>query len=121
MSNERRREPRMEREEWLFIKQVFSGNPEYGQAILRARTADLSGGGLRLIASREIPVGSRLELWLELRGRKSKFLLVSEVCWCEQAEGAETWSLGVALKDAPGSDWSLWRLMFPSSLAPDEL
>jgi hypothetical protein len=121
MPGERRREPRLEREERLFVKQVSSGNPEYGQSILKARTADLSAGGLRLIASREIPVGTRLELWLELSGRRAKFFLASDVCWCEQAEDDETWSLGVALKEAPGSDWSQWQLMFPSGLAPDEL
>jgi Tfp pilus assembly protein PilZ len=121
MPSDRRKEPRLEREERLFIKQVFSGDPEYGQAIFKASTADLSAGGLCLIASREIPEGARLELWLELRGRKAKFFLVSEVCWCKQAEDAETWSLGVALKDAPSSDLSQWQLMFPSSLAPDEL
>jgi hypothetical protein len=121
MPRERRKEPRLDREEKLFIKQVFSGNPEYGQAILKACTADLSARGLCLVASREILVGTRLELWLEHRERKAKFFLASDVCWCRQAEDAETWSLGVALKGAPGSDLSQWQIMFPTSLEPDEL
>ena len=60
MSNERRREPSLERQERLFIKQVFSGNLEYRQVKPKARTADLSAGSLRLISSRVIPWAASL-------------------------------------------------------------
>lgn len=121
ISSDRRREPRLDREERLFIRQVSSSNPDFEQAILRGKTVDLSAGGLCLISSKEIPAGTRLELWVELQGRKAKFMLNSAVRWCKRKEGTEAWTVGVVLVDVPGSDWSRWQLMFPSVLVHDEL
>ena len=53
-----------------------------------ARTVDLSGGGMALISSREIPVGCRLDVWIDL-GEPGILPMKGEARWLERLDIGE--------------------------------
>lgn len=105
--HDRRTHWRTLRTETLFMQLRVSVPGGEERRTLRCESADLSRGGLRIAVATEVPVGSLIEAWIKVQGEPSNFYLVGQVRWCTaQAQGAE---IGVALKDAPGTDYKTWR------------
>ncbi|MCB1663162.1 MAG: PilZ domain-containing protein [Pseudomonadales bacterium] len=111
-ADERRGELRGVREERLFVKVLdCEVNPEVTDTTLSSSTLDVSASGMRLVLSGEVPAGTLLELWVEIRGCPGKFLLTGKVKWC-RANG-EDFICGVELIDnGEESDWGDWQDLF---------
>lgn len=69
---------------------------------------NLSGDGMAFIASRPLPVGTRLDLWLDIRSRTGKFFLSAEVMWSERIDDG-SWRQGVRFVPGFGTDLSHWQ------------
>ena len=112
MTDERRTNLRGVREERLFIKVIStpSGSELDGVAI-GCQTVDVSASGLRILVDRELESDSALELWVDVRGIKGKFLLKGVVRWVRQEQGG--YQCGVELTDHDAvADLSDWRELF---------
>lgn len=75
---------------------------------LRGRTVDLSPGGVQLLLPEAVPVGTRLNLSLQVpMGPRA---LEGEVVWCTPAEGGSTgWACSSSRTPGDGpSSWT-WR------------
>jgi len=113
MSNmpERRGDLRGVREERLFVKVVSSSDTGDAESlIISGATEDVSSSGLSLLVSESIAVGSRLELWVEIKGCPGKFLLTGLVRWC--LPRADEFSCGIELIDEGVSDLADWQDLF---------
>lgn len=111
-SSERRGEIRGVREERLFVKVLdCATNPEVKDTTLSSSTLDVSANGMRLIVSGMVPAGSKLELWVEIKGCPGKFLLMGNVRWC-RANG-DDYICGVELVESEDvSDLGDWQDLF---------
>lgn len=105
--HDRRSHWRAQRTETLFMQLRVRVPGGEERRTLRCESADLSRGGLRIAVATAVPVGSLIEAWIKVQGEPRNFYLVGQVRWCTaQDEGVE---IGVALKDAPGTDYKGWR------------
>ena len=106
---ERRSHARHSRQETLFVQVAIRRDGDEQRQTLRCQSADLSRGGLRLNLEVTLETGTMLELWLKVPEAGHNFYLVGNVRWCDYVtDGVQ---LGVAVCDAPGTDYKLWRRM----------
>lgn len=108
---ERRYNRRRSRDERLLI-QIVSADaaPELAGATLPARTCDVSSGGLGLWLERELAVGARLELWVNVTSVPGKFFLCGEVRWSRYV--TPDYLHGIQLMSVPGDDLARWQRCF---------
>lgn len=95
----------------LFI-QVVSCNkrPDLIGTTLSCQAIDVSAGGIRIDCSDRIPVGSKLDLWVDIGSRPGKFFLSSNVRWVEEKRGLQpSFELGVELQDGAATDIQEWQ------------
>lgn len=104
LAPERRRAWRTRRRAPAFV-QV----PETSDAArtFKCSAADVSRGGLRLSLDAPLAPGDCVEVWLRLTGASHTSYLAAEVRWCEA--GAAGFDVGVAIREAPGTDYQAWR------------
>lgn len=108
---ERRGDLRGAREERLFVKVVSSNTAsDTDSLIISGATEDVSSSGLSLLVSENLPEGTRLELWVEIKGCLGKFLLTGLVRWCRPRAGE--FSCGIELIDEGISDLADWQDLF---------
>lgn len=106
---ERRVDPRVGRDEVLFVQAAVPGTGSGERRTIRCRSADLSSGGLRVRIEDGLPVGTSVELWIKLPERERSCYLLGTVCWCAPVQtGAE---IGVEVQAGPGTDFEYWRAM----------
>jgi hypothetical protein len=105
----RRRHPRLMRQERLFIVLVAPGQAEElaGQTVYCA-TEDLSESGLKIRMQQPLPRGSHVDLWLKMGDHPGTFLLAAQVRW-HQALSSGEFMLGLELADRLGTDNERWR------------
>lgn len=106
---ERRSHARHTRQETLFVQVAIKRDGDELRQTLRCQSADLSRGGLRLNLEVALETGTLLELWLKIPEAGHNFYLVGNVRWCDLVKGGT--QLGVAVRDAPGTDYKRWRRM----------
>lgn len=105
--HDRRDHLRTTRKDELFVQLSATLSGEQDRRTLKCESADLSCGGLRLAVSEAFPAGSLLELWIKLAGARRNYYLVGDVHWCVAAAGG--YEVGVGVKDAPATDYRIWR------------
>lgn len=76
-----------------------------------AKTLDISKRGLRIMGNDSIPVGSMVDLWVEITGLKGKFYLNSEVRW-SKLDDRLGYVMGLELCEGLGSDINHWERLF---------
>lgn len=104
---ERRLNSRCSRAETLFMQLRMADPASDERRTLRCQSADLSRGGMRIQTTVEVPNGTLIEAWIKIRGEPNNFYLVGEVRWSTaNSHGVE---VGIALRDAPGTDYKNWR------------
>lgn len=110
-SAERRYDRRRSRDERLLI-QIVSADaaPELAGATLPARTCDVSAAGIGLWLDRELAVGARLELWVNVTSVPGKFFLCGEVRWSRHV--TPDYLHGIQLTPVPGDDLARWQRCF---------
>lgn len=114
-SNDKRMHPRMERDDRLFTQVVLAADePDLVGATLSCTAVNMSVGGIQFRTNKSVPVGTLLDLWVDVSSRPGKFFLAGEVRWSrptsEQDEnGSELHFIGVQLKSGAATDIMDWR------------
>lgn len=81
--------------------------------VIKCKTLNVSRGGLLVILDREVPVGSILQIGVDLSEDDEQTLyLAAEVRWCTQAEESgmrqDGWYAGFQVLNSEGSDVERW-------------
>ncbi len=109
-----RMHPRLDSEDRLFSQVVLSAEePDLVGTTLSCRAVNLSVGGIQFRTTSPVPIGTLLDLWVDVASRPGKFFLAGEVRWSRPAEpdedGNQTWFIGVQLKSGAATDIVDWR------------
>ena len=111
--DDKRMHPRQESDDRLFVQVVLSAaDPELVGTTLSCHAINLSVGGIQFQTDAAVPTGALLDLWVDIRSRPGKFFLAGEVRWArpgEDADGNDTWLVGVQLKSGAATDILDWR------------
>ncbi len=114
-NNDKRMHPRMERDDRLFTQVVLAADdPELVGATLSCTAVNMSVGGIQFRTNKSVPVGTLLDLWVDVSSRPGKFFLAGEVRWSRPTaeadeNGAELHFIGVQLKSGAATDIMDWR------------
>lgn len=114
-TNDKRIHPRLESDDRLFTQVVLAADePELVGATLSCTAVNMSLGGIQFKTTQSVPVGTLLDLWVDVSSRPGKFFLAGEVRWSrptmEQDEnGVELHFVGVQLKSGAATDITDWR------------
>ncbi|MCW8956306.1 MAG: PilZ domain-containing protein [Gammaproteobacteria bacterium] len=111
--NERRNSPRLMRDDRLFIQILgASENPELVGTTLSCSAVDISRQGIRLGVAHEAPVGSEIELWIDIKGISDKYFLNGFIKWCYELDSdSAAYELGIELTDKAMTDLAIWQQM----------
>lgn len=111
--NERRNVPRLIRDDQLFIQILTaSENTQLVGSTLSCSTLDISRQGIRLGVDYEAPVGSEIELWIDVKGNAEKYFLNGCIKWCYELDSdSAEFELGIELVDKVLTDYSIWQEM----------
>lgn len=114
-SNDKRMHPRMERDDRLFTQVVLAADePDLVGSTLSCTAVNMSVGGIQFRTNKAVPVGTLLDLWVDVSSRPGKFFLAGEVRWSRPTSeadenGAELHFIGVQLKSGAATDIMDWR------------
>ena len=117
MNDNRRRYPRFGKKDRLFA-QVTSSiyQPALQGKTLPGKTLDISRHGMCIATVDCLPVGSRVDLWIDVYGSRGKYYLGSEVVWSRVAQN-RGYLMGVELCPVSGGDFSNWEKLFDDASA----
>lgn len=112
---EKRRHPRLLREEILSIKLIAPPTDfaHQGEAIY-CSTRDLSASGMQININVEMPVGQEVDIWIVLLENKGTFHLNGKVSWIRHQDDDHEpgeWLAGLAL-EADSEDLAAWQALF---------
>lgn len=112
---EKRKHPRIPREEILSIKLIapptefaYQGEPLY------CSTADVSAEGMRIHVNHELEIGQEVDIWIVLLDQRGTFHLTGEITWVQQTPDEHSpgnWEAGVVLLD-DSEHLEGWRELF---------
>jgi len=105
---DQRREYRRVSRDRLFMQVIESDNQDLVGTTISCHALDVSSNGLRMASDVNMPIGSRLDLWVDISSRPGKFFLTSEVRWVHE-EALGEYHLGVKLIEGPATDINEWR------------
>jgi hypothetical protein len=131
---EKRQQPRLPRDEKLFVQVVAPGEqPLPPGDVLFCTTVDISASGLQLRSSMMFPVGCSLDLWVKVDGQR-KYLLNGEVKRCVERDNQNTanaeqaltstspgrvpkqvhtlYMIGIQINHAQSQDSAAWQELF---------
>lgn len=109
---ERRRSQRVQRDERVLVKIVSSSAEELTGKIARCTTEDISSEGVRLRFEEPLPVGSTLDLRINVHDRAGTFILTGRVVWCREERASElAYAAGVEFQREGSDDLDAWRAM----------
>jgi Tfp pilus assembly protein PilZ len=114
-TNDKRVHPRLESDDRLFTQVVLAADePDLVGSTLSCNAVNMSMGGIQFKTSSAVPVGTLLDLWVDVSSRPGKFFLAGEVRWSrptgEQDENdQEIYFVGVQLRSGAATDILDWR------------
>lgn len=114
-SNDQRLHPRKDSEDRLFTQIVLSAeDPELVGVTLSCTAINMSVGGIQFKTAQAVPIGTLLDLWVDVSSRPGKFFLAGEVRWSRPTaefdeNGRELHFVGVQLKSGAATDILDWR------------
>jgi Tfp pilus assembly protein PilZ len=113
-SLDKRMHPRLESDDRLFTQVVLSADdPDLVGTTLSCTAINMSVGGIQFATNAPLPIGSLLDLWVDISSRPGKFFLAGEVRWTRpgdsDAAGGAHWHIGVQLKSGAATDILDWR------------
>jgi hypothetical protein len=109
---DKRLHPRLESTDRLFTQVIICGDdPDLVGTTLPCTAVNFSVGGVQFKTDSAVPVGSVLDLWVDVSNRPGKFFLTGEVRWSRPSEEEDTgeWFVGVQLKSGAATDIVDWR------------
>ncbi|MDE2196107.1 MAG: PilZ domain-containing protein [Gammaproteobacteria bacterium] len=107
---ERRRYPRLRREERAVIRPLDVDAPE--QNACHCITVDVSLNGLQVCLKQRHEPGELLDMLVNMEGYGDPFHLLGEVKWCATLRSQQDYCLGVEIKDTNDQNFSDWRRVF---------
>lgn len=113
--NDKRMHPRLESDDRLFTQVVLAAEkPDIVGMTLSCAAVNMSVGGIQFRTTEPVPVGTLLDLWVDVASRPGKFFLCGEVRWSRptgerDTNGLELHFIGVQLKTGAATDISDWR------------
>ena len=106
--HEQRTFPRREVTERLFIQVVGCvPDPQLAGTTFSANAADMSASGVRVRGPRALPIGTLVDLWIDIRGHAGKFFLAGEVRWTNLDDSGHI--IGIELRQGAATDIAEWR------------
>lgn len=114
-TNDKRMHPRLDSDDRLFTQVVLAADePDLVGATLSCNAVNMSMGGIQFKTNRAVPVGTLLDLWVDVSSRPGKFFLAGEVRWSRPTQetdenGCEMHFVGVQLKSGAATDILDWR------------
>ncbi|MEM7208581.1 MAG: PilZ domain-containing protein [Pseudomonadota bacterium] len=110
-SDERRQQPRLQRDEKLFIQITHcDDDPDLIDTTALCSTLDVSAVGLRLQTERSIKSGLELDLWVNIDGRPGKYFLSGVIQWCEPDKNG--YRAGIEIFKRDNTDYLGWYELF---------
>jgi len=122
-TNDKRVHPRIESDDRLFAQVVLAADdPDLVGNTLSCTAVNMSVGGIQFKTTEAVPVGTLLDLWVDVASRPGKFFLAGEVRWSRptqesDANGTELYFIGVQLKSGAATDILDWRDFHSSAFA----
>jgi Tfp pilus assembly protein PilZ len=122
-TNDKRVHPRIESDDRLFAQVVLAADdPDLVGSTLSCTAVNMSVGGIQFKTTEAVPVGTLLDLWVDVASRPGKFFLAGEVRWSRptqesDANGTELYFIGVQLKSGAATDILDWRDFHSSAFA----
>ncbi|MEM7101325.1 MAG: PilZ domain-containing protein [Pseudomonadota bacterium] len=113
--NDKRLHPRLESDDRLFTQIVLATDePDLVGTTLSCTAVNMSMGGIQFRTNQAVPVGTLLDLWVDVSSRPGKFFLAGEVRWSRPTSesdenGDELHFIGVQLKSGAATDIVDWR------------
>ena len=114
-TNDKRMHPRTESDDRLFTQVVLAADePDLVGATLSCTAVNMSMGGIQFKTTQAVPVGTLLDLWVDVSSRPGKFFLAGEVRWSRPTNetdenGSDMHFVGVQLKSGAATDILDWR------------
>lgn len=114
-SNDKRMHPRLESDDRLFTQIVLAATePDLVGTTLSCTAVNMSMGGIQFKTNQAVPIGTLLDLWVDVSSRPGKFFLAGEVRWSRPTSevdenGTELHFVGVQLKSGAATDIMDWR------------
>jgi len=114
-NNDHRSHPRFDSDDRLFTQVVLAADdPELVGLTLSCTAVNMSMGGVQFKTTQPVPIGTLLDLWVDVASRPGKFFLAGEVRWSRPTSefdenGEELHFVGVQLKSGAATDFLDWR------------
>jgi len=114
-NNDNRSHPRFDSDDRLFTQVVLAADdPELVGLTLSCTAVNMSMGGVQFKTTQPVPIGTLLDLWVDVASRPGKFFLAGEVRWSRPTSefdenGDELHFVGVQLKSGAATDFLDWR------------
>ncbi len=106
---DRRRHLRTESRDRLFAQLVASpDHPELVGMTLAGIADNISVGGLQFTTDRDLPIGTLVDLWVDVHNRPGKFFVTGEVRWTRELDDG-AWYAGVQLHQGTATDIEEWQ------------
>jgi len=113
MSEEKRIENRVRREEQLFIEVMSSSYDEsLPGTVVQCTTCDISPNGLQVKMPQALQQGTILDLCIEMQRSTKRFFLTGEVKWVRENSAEGNWLVGFLLFDGLNTDIDAWKALF---------
>jgi len=104
------REARQVNLQKLFIQITDCPDPDMVGTTISCETRETSANGLGIVASTCIPIGSLLDLWVNVSARQEKYFVSGEVRWVSDAQ-AGNYHMGIELASSEVTDIDAWRAL----------
>lgn len=116
MPEQRRQHLRLPIESTTFIELL---SPRLAQndsgRTVTCKTANVSRGGLQVTLTEELPVGSILQIGVDLPDAETTLYLAGEVRWCLPSKDVQSpWMAGFQILNAENSDIARWAELIAS-------
>lgn len=96
-------------EDRLFLQVVECDEaPERIGTTLCCNAENYSAGGIQFLADLDLPPGTRVDLWIDVRDRPGKFFLTAEVVWSRTTPSRRTRRVGARFLPSRVSDLGAW-------------
>jgi hypothetical protein len=117
--SEKKRNLRLPIEDTVFVEVMASGiGEDEAGTVVRCRSLDISGDGLKIAIDREIRVGAILQIGADLPNSEETLFLAAQAKWCRPSGDGELHWVGFELLPASNSDIADWKARIRQLQAP---
>ncbi len=114
---ERRAHPRISEKNSVAVKVLSCpDDPSLVKKVFFCATEDLSVGGVKLQLSKEVPVGTRLELRVAVSRPYVSFRHVGRVVWVKKQDMELPYATGIQFSSPPGDGRTVWKQFIADKL-----